>query len=81
MIVFQDNGSGIDNAILKDIFTPFYSTNPGGNHLGLGLNVVFNAVKYNLFGNICAEPCQHGARFIITLPIDGPQAAKQRDET
>lgn len=80
MIVFQDNGSGIDNAILKDIFTPFYSTNPGGNHLGLGLNVVFNAVKYNLFGNICAEPCQHGARFVIALPIDGPQAAKQRDE-
>ena len=80
VIVFQDNGSGIDSAILKDIFTPFYSTNPGGNHLGLGLNVVFNAVKYNLLGNICAEPCQHGARFVITLPIDGPQAVKQHEQ-
>ena len=80
IIVFQDNGSGIDNAILKDIFTPFYSTNPGGNHLGLGLNVVFNAVKSNLFGNICAEPCENGARFVITLPIDGPKAAKEHNE-
>ncbi len=79
-ITFQDNGSGIDNAILKDIFTPFYSTNLGGNHLGLGLNVVFNAVKYNLFGNICAEPCEHGACFVLTLPIDGPKAAKEHNE-
>lgn len=79
-ITFQDNGSGIENAILKDIFTPFYSTNLGGNHLGLGLNVVFNAVKYNLFGNICAEPCEHGARFVLTLPIDGPKAANEHNE-
>ncbi|WP_343818206.1 tetratricopeptide repeat-containing sensor histidine kinase [Colwellia asteriadis] len=76
-IAFQDNGSGIDSAILKDIFVPFYSTNIGGNHLGLGLNVVFNAVKYNLFGDIFAEPCQQGARFIITLPIDASSAAQQ----
>ena len=76
-IMFQDNGSGIDNAILKEIFTPFYSTNLGGNHLGLGLNVVFNAVKYQLFGNINAVPCQHGACFIIDLPIDGHLSAKE----
>lgn len=76
LITFQDNGSGIDEQILKDIFTPFYSTNLGGNNLGLGLNVVFNAVKYNLFGNISAIPCKHGACFVLDLPIDGSTAEK-----
>ena len=76
LITFQDNGSGIDEQILKDIFTPFYSTNLGGNNLGLGLNVVFNAVKYNLFGNISAIPCEYGACFVLDLPIDGSTAEK-----
>ena len=69
-ITYQDNGVGISDEILHEIFTPFYTTNLGGNHLGLGLNVVFNAVKYNLRGKIGAESCNHGARFVISLPID-----------
>lgn len=69
-IVYQDNGVGIKDEILSEIFTPFYTTNLGEQHLGLGLNVVFNAVQYNLKGEICAESCEHGARFIITLPLD-----------
>lgn len=69
-ITYQDNGVGINDEILHEIFTPFYTTNLGGNHLGLGLNVVFNAVKYNLRGKISAESCKHGARFVISLPID-----------
>lgn len=69
-IIYQDNGVGISDEILHEIFTPFYTTNLGGNHLGLGLNVVFNAVKYNLRGKIGAESCKHGARFVISLPID-----------
>jgi len=80
VIVFQDNGSGIDSAILKDIFMPFYSSNPGGNHLGLGLYLVFIALKYNLLGSMCVEPCQHGARFVLSLPIDGPQALKPYEQ-
>lgn len=77
IITFTDNGSGIDNSIIHDIFTPFYSSNLGGNHLGLGLNVVFNAVKYQLFGNISAVPCQYGACFRIDLPIDAQLSAKE----
>lgn len=69
-IVYQDNGVGINDEILTEIFTPFYTTNLGGDHLGLGLNVVFNAVQHNLKGDICAKPCEHGARFVISLPID-----------
>jgi len=79
-VVFEDNGEGINEAILKEIFTPFYSTNPGGNHLGLGLNVVFNAIEHTLLGHICAEPSEHGARFIITLPMSGKRAANLDDE-
>lgn len=55
---------------LKKFSPPFYTSNMGSQHLGLGLNVVFNAVQYNLKGKICAESSDHGARFIITLPID-----------
>ncbi len=74
-LIYQDNGVGIDDAILQEIFTPFYTTNLGGQHLGLGLNVVFNAIKYNLKGQICAESSKHGARFVITLPIDAHLSA------
>ncbi|GHG06098.1 tetratricopeptide repeat-containing sensor histidine kinase [Thalassotalea marina] len=67
-ITFEDDGAGIKPELLKEIFTPFFSTNLGGNHLGLGLNVVFNAVKHQLHGDITALPYERGACFVITLP-------------
>lgn len=67
-ITYEDDGVGIQPEILNDIFTPFFSTNLGGNHLGLGLNVVFNAVKHQLKGDITALPHENGACFILTLP-------------
>jgi signal transduction histidine kinase len=42
-VEFSDNGSGIEDADLKRVFTPFFTTKPGGS--GLGLSIVEKIVS------------------------------------
>lgn len=66
-IAVSDNGCGIEEANLKKIFEPFYSTASSGT--GLGLSISYGIVK-NHQGDIrvFSKPGD-GARFVIALPI------------
>lgn len=68
----RDTGTGIDPAILPNIFDPFVTTKPVGQGTGLGLSTVYGFVQ-QCCGTITAENqpgC--GAAFIIRLPtVDG----------
>ncbi|MBN2417373.1 PAS domain S-box protein [bacterium] len=44
-LTIADEGTGIDEAALKHIFEPFYSTKGTGKGTGLGLSVVYGIVK------------------------------------
>ena len=72
-ISFADNGIGIDKSDQKFIFEPFMRVNTDNEHYvkgyGIGLNYVLHVVEYHK-GTIRIESeLDHGATFIVTLPL------------
>lgn len=69
LIEFQDNGSGMEQAVMSKVFEPFFTTKRGKGGSGLGMNIVFNLVTNKLHGQIEveSEPGQ-GTLIRIFLP-------------
>src|SRR5438445_1585487 len=66
---FQDDGPGIAQEILPNIFDPFYTTKRPGRGTGLGLSIC-KAVLKEYEGNIeAASAPGGGAVFTVMLPI------------
>jgi signal transduction histidine kinase len=63
---FSDNGPGIKENCVKQIFSPFYTTKEMGN--GLGLAITENLIV-KLKGTINYNKLPTGAQFIIEIPI------------
>jgi two-component system NtrC family sensor kinase len=70
-ITIRDSGSGIDADIREKLFTPFFTTKPGGTGLGL-------AVSYGIVTDhggdlrVESEPGK-GSAFIVVLPVRQPE--------
>jgi two-component system NtrC family sensor kinase len=62
----QDTGSGMPAALLEQIFTPLYTTKPGGT--GLGLYIVQEVVAAHGRQVAVQSVEGHGSTFTITLP-------------
>ena len=72
-IEFRDDGKGVSEAELTQLFEPFYTTRRAQGGSGLGLHIVFNLVHSQLGGTIRAHPDPNrGLRFVIELPVAGP---------
>jgi signal transduction histidine kinase len=59
-LTYQDNGKGIENDQLSQIFTPFYTTSFQHGNLGIGLNIVYNSIVVLM-----------GGKFQLNLPNKG----------
>ncbi|WP_048691169.1 PAS domain-containing sensor histidine kinase [Catenovulum maritimum] len=69
-ITFTDNGVGICESKIKNIFDPFYTTNRTQGGTGLGLSIVFNLITQSLGGHIsCESKLEEWTKFTISLPI------------
>ena len=69
-IEFLDTGSGIPSTVLPKIFDPFFTTKPVGEGTGLGLSIVHKILTSHQ-GDIKVDSTPgHGARFIVSLPVD-----------
>ncbi|MEM7435111.1 MAG: HAMP domain-containing sensor histidine kinase [Myxococcota bacterium] len=67
-LVVSDDGPGIDDSILGQVFDPFVTTKPAGQGTGLGLAVCHTIVD-RLGGSIRAENLgSGGAAFSVSLP-------------
>ena len=72
VIEYADDGKGISQQNLKNIFMPFFTTRRGKGGSGLGLSIVYNLVTGTLKGNITVESEEgKGTRFRIELPQKG----------
>lgn len=68
-ISFQDDGPGVPEGSLRNIFDPFYSTKRPGGGSGMGLSVALGITK-NYGGNIEIQSAPgSGAVFTVTLPL------------
>jgi len=69
----QDDGPGIDKAMQKQIFEPFYTTKGVGEGTGMGLAVVHGIVTgHDGAITLSSEPGQ-GSKFAVYLPLHDPQ--------
>ena len=65
----EDNGEGIAEGDLLNIFDPFFSTKEPGKGTGLGLSVSFMIVE-GLGGSLRAESRNgEGTRMILRFPV------------
>ncbi|WP_348943610.1 ATP-binding protein [Chitinibacter sp. FCG-7] len=68
-VLYRDNGVGIVSELQQKAFEPFYTTQFGQGHSGLGLYQVYSLVHGKLGGEIAlrSEPGQ-GLEITLTLP-------------
>jgi len=71
-LTITDNGHGIPPAIAKNLFTPFFSTKPQGQ--GLGLLLIRDILtSHHCTFNLLTDPEDHLTRFTIQFPIQKTQ--------
>ncbi|HEX6280492.1 MAG TPA: ATP-binding protein [Pyrinomonadaceae bacterium] len=69
VISVEDTGTGLDEAVRKQLFDPFFTTKPAGKGTGLGLAVCYGIVTAHN-GRIDVHSSNgSGTRFTVTLPI------------
>ena len=66
-LTITDNGCGIPPDIAKDLFTPFFSTKPQGQGLGLLLISEILTAHHCTF-SLLTDPADHLTRFVIRFP-------------
>ncbi len=68
-LYFSDNGIGMPENILKDIFSPFFTTKRGQGSVGIGLSVLYNIITQKLGGSVTVDSSPgDGTSFTIELP-------------
>ncbi|QQS34758.1 MAG: hypothetical protein IPM56_10840 [Ignavibacteriales bacterium] len=68
LLIISDNGTGIDETIIKNIFDPFFTTKRNKGGIGLGLSITYGIVKDH-HGKIEVEsPKGTGTKFSIRFP-------------
>ncbi|MFN3580169.1 MAG: sensor histidine kinase [Pseudomonas sp.] len=72
LLLVEDQGSGIDKAIMDRLFEPFFTTKQPGTGTGLGLALVYSIIEEH-YGQITIDSpidptLERGTRFTVTLP-------------
>ncbi len=72
LMVFRDNGHGMQKQVLEKIFDPFFTTKRSSGGTGLGLSIVYTIVTQRYRGSIhCESEPEKGTAFYIELMQGG----------
>ncbi|HJU99718.1 MAG TPA: CHASE domain-containing protein [Burkholderiaceae bacterium] len=70
---FADNGKGMSERTLRQVFDPFFTTRLGQGGSGLGMHIVYNMVTGVLHGRIDVQSAPgQGTCVTLTLPLEAP---------
>lgn len=70
----EDSGCGMEKTVIERVFDPFFTTKDVGKGMGLGMSISYGIIKdHNGTLTIKSAP-GHGARFTMSLPVDGAGA-------
>ena len=76
-----DNGTGISEENISNIFNPFFTTKPVGTGTGLGLSISHDIIVNKHSGTIeVNSKLGEGTTFIISLPIKIPKSKDKFNE-
>jgi len=74
-ITVTDNGTGMSEAVRRQVFEPFFTTKEVGSGTGLGLSVSYFIISKHHNGNIEVDSTPGaGTTFTITLPLSHTNA-------
>lgn len=79
LLSVQDNGCGIPENQLERIFEPFYTTKEVGQGSGLGLSMVFGAMKSH-HGIITVQSKPGATAFNLYFPLSAPHQGSEIPE-
>jgi two-component system cell cycle sensor histidine kinase/response regulator CckA len=69
VVVIENDGPRIPEALIGKIFDPFFTTKESGEGTGLGLFVSYGIVKEHGGRIFCENMAEGGVRFTVALPI------------
>ena len=76
VLSIEDTGTGMSEEVVKQIFTPFFTTKEVGLGTGLGLPVVHDIITSHGGTILVDTQIGSGTRFEIRIPIEGPPPGK-----
>lgn len=79
VLIVKDNGPGIEAAVQRRIFEPFFSTKRSGR--GLGLATVFGLTQAHGGSVVIDSVVGHGATFVVRLPKTTPRPVTETRTT
>jgi len=68
VLYVEDNGEGVGEHIMGQLFNPYFTTKEVGKGMGLGLSITYEIVQ-QYGGTIGATNTENGAKFSLSLPI------------
>lgn len=80
LLIYKDNGKGLDAKIKDKIFDPFVTTKRGLGGSGLGMNIVYNLVSTKLEGTIKVIEREKGCCFVVEVPLQKENIIKSVPE-
>jgi signal transduction histidine kinase/CheY-like chemotaxis protein len=80
-IQVTDTGIGMTEEVKSHLFEPFYTTKPKGTGTGLGLSMVYGAVKqFQGFTTVSTHPGD-GTSFLIYIPVVLDEITEKKPKT
>ncbi|HZV33975.1 MAG TPA: ATP-binding protein [Verrucomicrobiae bacterium] len=77
VLIFRDNGEGMDTKTVAKVFDPFFTTKDVGEGMGLGLTICYRIIKeYDGRVTVNSERGKY-SEFRIEFPIGGPNGKPQ----
>ncbi len=71
VLIYSDDGKGMDEEQQKKIFEPFFTTKRGAGGTGLGMHIVYNLVHQEAGGAIQVRSAPgEGTEFTVRLPVE-----------